>query len=166
MVRGMDPNYTHPLFLHQTIRTPMLLDDWLNDWRALLATFPPFFLKNHSTCGVSFSFILRISIMHMGKLDQGWVWLDSCREVKISKVRKVWCKKGVRIVWIHPSYCVIPISLRTLWPAPVNSELKIYHTILYLIDWLIGSRTRYMNIEYNSRAGAKKCTDFRHNTVF
>ena len=39
-------------FLHQTTRTPMLLDDWLNDWCALLATFFPSFLKNHCTCGV------------------------------------------------------------------------------------------------------------------
>ena len=63
-------------FLHQTIRTPMLLDDWLNDWCALLATFPPFFLKNRFTCGVSFSFMLRISTTHMGRLDQaefGWI---------------------------------------------------------------------------------------------
>ena len=78
-LRGMDSNYTHPLFapnygtrflhqtmaspfctklwhplsapnygipfLHQTIRILMLLDDWLNDWCALLATFSSFFRK-------------------------------------------------------------------------------------------------------------------------
>ena len=42
--------------------------------------------------------------MHMGRLDQAeFGWMISGK-VRFSKVRKVWCKKGVRIVWIHPSY--------------------------------------------------------------
>ena len=31
----MDPDYTHPLSVHQTIHIHMELDDWLNDWSAL-----------------------------------------------------------------------------------------------------------------------------------
>ena len=85
----------------------MLLDDWLNDWCVLLATFSPFFWKTILLVEFKFSFILRISTTHMNRLDQtefGWTvsW-----EVEISKVRVVWCKKGMRIVWVHPSYCYV-----------------------------------------------------------
>ena len=55
--------------------------DWMIDVRCL-QLFLPFFLKNHSTCGVSFSFILRISTTHMGRLDQaefGWIVFEKLR---------------------------------------------------------------------------------------
>ena len=40
--------------LHQTMRTPMLLDDWLSERGMLVATFSRLFVKNHFTCGVQF----------------------------------------------------------------------------------------------------------------
>ena len=82
----------------------MLLNDWLNDWCALLATFSPFLPEKTFYLWSLIFFILRISIMYMGGLDQaefGWIVF---REGKISKVRIVWCKKGVRIVWLRSSY--------------------------------------------------------------
>ena len=80
-VRGMDPNYTHPLFVPNYTHSHVI--GWLNEWLTCVAcNFFPFFLKNRSTCEVSFSFILRISTTHMDKLDQaefGWIVFEKLR---------------------------------------------------------------------------------------
>ena len=44
----------------------------------------------------------------MGGLGQAEFGRIVSWEVKISKVRIVWCKKGVRLVWVHPSYSACP----------------------------------------------------------
>ena len=67
----------------------------------------------------------------MNRLDEtefGWIvsW-----EVKMSKVRKVWCKKGVRMVWVHPSYvlnCTQSINQST-----VLRQSHYFHQSVYSV---------------------------------
>ena len=122
-IRGMDPNYTHPLFCTKLYALPCY---WMIDWMIdvhCLQFFSPFFWKTILLAEFNFFFVLRISIMHMDRLDRGWVWLDSCREVKIWKARIVWCKKGVRLVWVHPTRTVNHLTSKNL-PLQVENTLN------------------------------------------
>ena len=51
LIRGMDPNYMHPLFAPNYTHSYVI--GWLIEWLMCVAcNFFPFFLKNHSTFGV------------------------------------------------------------------------------------------------------------------
>ena len=80
-VRGMDPNYTHPLFAPNYTHSHAI--EWLIEWLMYVAcNFFPFFLKNHFTCGIQFSFLLRISTTYMGRPNQaefGWIVSEKLR---------------------------------------------------------------------------------------
>ena len=88
------------LVLRPTIRIPMLLIDWLIDvaWRGLDLFFS--ILGKPFNFTVLFYFMLETNAVHVDRPGEAQCF----REVTISKVRIVWCRKGARRVWVHSSH--------------------------------------------------------------